>query len=444
MEPQTQNLKFQRQRRFLMVVPLLVLPFITAMFWALGGGKASDVGTQTQMQKGFNTDLPDPFLQEDKALDKLSYYEMAASDSARMEKLIKKDPYYSQLAASNNDDQELTSSTENELKYKSSGISQTATTPITAPNYTDPNEAKVYEKLEQLNKALNESSPIPISQEISNGHLAYSSPGNGSVNGPDIERLEQMMQELDQPEGEDPELQQLNGMLEKILDIQHPDRVQEKLRQLSAERKGEVYAVSLNSSTDLVSLIDQGSITNEDVDHLFPLSEQNNAFYSFDDLKSSSEAANAIAAVIHETQTLSNGSTVKLRLVNDVYINGVLVPKDNFLFGTASLNGERLNIKINSIRYGNSLFPVALSVYDMDGLDGIYIPGAITRDAAKQSTDRALQSIGLTTLDPTLGAQAAGAGIETAQNLLSKKIKLVKVTVKAGYKVLLLDEKQNL
>lgn len=444
MEPQTQNLKFQRQRRFLMVVPLLVLPFITAMFWALGGGKASDVGTQTQMQKGFNTDLPDPFLQEDKALDKLSYYEMAASDSARMEKLIKKDPYYNELAASNKEDQQLITSTENELKYKSSEISQTATTPITAPNYTDPNEAKVYEKLEQLNKALNESSPIPISQEISNGHLAYSSPGNGSVNGPDIERLEQMMQELDQPEGEDPELQQLNGMLEKILDIQHPDRVQEKLRQLSAERKGEVYAVSLNSSTDLVSLIDQGSITNEDVDHLFPLSEQNNAFYSFDDLKSSSEAANAIAAVIHETQTLSNGSTVKLRLVNDVYINGVLVPKDNFLFGTASLNGERLNIKINSIRYGNSLFPVALSVYDMDGLDGIYIPGAITRDVAKQSTDRALQSIGLTTLDPTLGAQAASAGIETAQNLLSKKIKLVKVTVKAGYKVLLLDEKQNL
>lgn len=444
MEPQTQNLKFQRQRRFLMVVPLLVLPFITAMFWALGGGKASDVGTQTQMQKGFNTDLPDPFLQEDKALDKLSYYEMAASDSARMEKLIKKDSYYNELAASNKEDQQLITSTENELKYKSSEISQTATTPITAPNYTDPNEAKVYEKLEQLNKALNESSPIPISQEISNGHLAYSSPGNGSVNGPDIERLEQMMQELDQPEGEDPELQQLNGMLEKILDIQHPDRVQEKLRQLSAERKGEVYAVSLNSSTDLVSLIDQGSITNEDVDHLFPLSEQNNAFYSFDDLKSSSEAANAIAAVIHETQTLSNGSTVKLRLVNDVYINGVLVPKDNFLFGTASLNGERLNIKINSIRYGNSLFPVALSVYDMDGLDGIYIPGAITRDVAKQSTDRALQSIGLTTLDPTLGAQAASAGIETAQNLLSKKIKLVKVTVKAGYKVLLLDEKQNL
>ncbi len=444
MEPQKQNLKFQRLRKFLMVLPLLVLPFITAMFWILGGGKAGDTSAQTQHRVGFNTDLPDPFLKEDKALDKLSYYEMVASDSAKMKKLLKKDPYYKKLVASNKEDQQLVTNAENELKYKSTSISQTATTPLNDPNYTDPNEARIYEKLEQLNKALNESSPIPISEETSNAHLAYSNLRSGSVNGPDIERLEQMMQELDQPEGEDPELQQLSAMLEKILDIQHPDRVQEKLRQLSEERRGQVYAVSLNNSTDVVSLIDQDPIADEDPSRILLLSEQTSAFYSFNDLERSSEAANAIEAIVHETQTLTNGSTVKLRLANDVYINGVLVPKDNFLYGIASLNGERLRIRINSLHYKSSLFPVALSVYDMDGLDGIYIPGAITRDVAKQSTDRALQSIGLTTLDPTLGAQAASAGIETVQNLLSKKIKLVKVTVKAGYKVLLLDEKQNL
>ncbi len=380
-------------------------------------------------------------MKEDKVLDKLSYYEKAASDSARLKKLIKKDPYYNGLAVSNKEDQYLASAAENDLKFRSSGIRQTSTSPPSEPSYTDPNEAKIYEKLELLNKAMNESSSI--SDEISNEHLANTSSGNGSVNEPDIERLEQMIQEMGQSAGEDQELQQLNGMLEKILDIQHPDRVQEKLRQLSEKRRGQVYAVTSNSSTDPVSLIHQASITDKDVNNALPLFKQTNAFYSFDDLTVSSEAAYAIQAVIHETQTLTNGSTVKLRLVNDVYINGVLVPKDNFLFGIASLNGERLSIKINSIRHENSLFPVALSVYDMDGLNGIYIPGAITRDVAKQSTDRALQSFGLTTLDPSLGKQAASAGIEAAQNLLSKKIKLVKATVKAGYQVLLLDEKQN-
>ena len=82
-------------------------------------------------------------------------------------------------------------------------------------------------------------------------------------------------------------------------------------------------------------------------------------------------------------------------------------------------------------------------MFDLDGINGIYIPGAISREVAKQSTDRAMQGIGLTTLDPSLGAQAAGVGIEAAKNLFSNKTKLVKVTVKAGYQVLLQDQKQK-
>ena len=83
-----------------------------------------------------------------------------------------------------------------------------------------------------------------------------------------------------------------------------------------------------------------------------------------------------------------------------------------------------------------------LSVYDLDGMEGIYIPGAITRDVAKGSADRALQGI-INTLGPSLGAQAASAGIEAAKTLLTKKVKQVKVTVKAGYQVLLKDDGQK-
>ena len=147
--------------------------------------------------------------------------------------------------------------------------------------------------------------------------------------------------------------------------------------------------------------------------------------------------------MVHQAQTLVDGSIVKLRLLDEVFINGNLIPKDKFVYGVASLNGERLIIKINNIRSNNSLYPVDLSVVDMDGLDGIYIPGAITRDVAKQSADRAVQGIGFATLDPSLKVQAATAGIEAAKTLFSKKAKLIKVMVKAGYQVLLRDEKQK-
>jgi conjugative transposon TraM protein len=101
------------------------------------------------------------------------------------------------------------------------------------------------------------------------------------------------------------------------------------------------------------------------------------------------------------------------------------------------LNGERLEVEINSIRCNNSLYPVKLAIYDMDGLPGIYVPGAITRDVAKQSADNPLQLMELNALDPSLKAQATATGINAVKNLLSKKAKLVKVTVKAGYRVLL-------
>jgi conjugative transposon TraM protein len=147
--------------------------------------------------------------------------------------------------------------------------------------------------------------------------------------------------------------------------------------------------------------------------------------------------------MVHQSQVVVEGSTVKLRLLTDVFINGKLVPKDNFVFGTASLEGERLVIKINSIRYNSSLYPVDLSVFDIDGIEGVYIPGAITRDVAKQSADRVIHEVSLATSDPSVKAQAATAGIEAAKTLLSKKAKLIKVTIKAGYQVLLRDEKQK-
>lgn len=134
---------------------------------------------------------------------------------------------------------------------------------------------------------------------------------------------------------------------------------------------------------------------------------------------------------------LVNGSVVKLRLIQDALVNGVLLPEGSFVFGTTSLNGERLNIAINNIHYQNAIYPVKLEVFDLDGISGLYIPGAITREVAKQSAEQGTQGVGLSTIDPSLGAQAANAGLEMAKTLFSKKTKLVKVSVKAGYQVLL-------
>lgn len=418
-----------RQRKFLLVLPLLALPFITLLFWALGGGKMEKAEAQVRRQKGFNMQLPEPMLKDNKGMDKMSYYDKARLDSVKFQELFKNDPNYRSHAFSGTNDHHSAYEDWSAMLDKE-GLN---TSLHGNGNYNDTNEEKIYYKLSQLKKEMNKTADPPDGSMHNNHPLNRG--GNNkaiTVDSANIERLEHMVNMINQPNEDDTELSQLNDMLEKILDVQHPERVQEKLRQTSETRKGQVLAVS-KAEVNNISLLDTDNV----------LSNKTNGFYSFNEVNLSDKTDNAIQAVVHETQTIVNGSIVKLRLLSDILVNNIHIPKDKFLYGVASLNGERLNIKVNSICYNNSLFPVDLMVYDMDGLKGIYVPGAITRDVAKQSADRSLQTIGVTSLDPSLSAQAAGAGIEAAKALLSKKVKMVKVTVKAGYQVLLHDQKQK-
>ena len=57
--------KFLKQRKFMMMLPILVLPFIMLMFWALGGGKGSTVQAMP-ITEGLNAKLPDAQFEEER------------------------------------------------------------------------------------------------------------------------------------------------------------------------------------------------------------------------------------------------------------------------------------------------------------------------------------------------------------------------------------------
>ncbi len=73
----------------------------------------------------------------------------------------------------------------------------------------------------------------------------------------------------------------------------------------------------------------------------------------------------------------------------------------------------------------------------MDGIEGIYMPGAVTRETGKEGADNALQSLQLSSMDAGIAAQAANAGLQTAKTLFSRKLRTVRVTAKAGHRVFL-------
>lgn len=430
--------KFLQKRRFFMVLPILVLPFLTMIFWALGGGQGVPAESQASDFTGLNITLPDAHFDEKEIWDKLSLYEMAERDSAKYEEARESDPYFDLIAFKSN--QEL--QPQPDTTKKQSRLIDSF--PHKEKLATDPNEERVNKKLQELYSEMNKSNVQPT--QVTREPIAPTSSDPQFT--ADVDRLEQMMEMMHDNGEPDPEMQQIESVLEKILDIQHPERVKEKLKAIDNENKRAALPVEAARKDDNISLLNstrfvpnaEGYDSASEVLSVFAASQ--NGFFGLDDeVVEEAQSGNTISAVIHDTQELVAGATVKMRLVDDININGRLVPKDQFIYGNCSINGERLNIEISSIRTGNSLLPVSLEVYDLDGLPGIYIPGAITRDAAKQASDDALQNIQLMSLDPSIGAQAASAGIEAAKGLFSKKAKLIKVTVKAGYQVFLKDTK---
>lgn len=412
-----------RQRKLFLMLPIMALPFLSLFFWAMGGGSTKAIAATPPIEKGFNANLPNPNFKDDKALDKLSYYDRAMEDSLKGKATNERNSAY--LVAD-----KAFQGTGNGLQEPTK--TNTATKGLNSTAYRSPVEAKVYKRLEALQKAIDNS---PTKKTVN--AKASVSIDQGNTN-PEINRLESMMASMGQPSKADPELQQLGSMLERIVDIQHPERVQQRLQEQSEQMRGQVFQVTASGNPENVTVLENGVRNFSSVNNY-----QSHGFYSLDDEITNNQAGNAITAVVHETQTLVNGAVIKLRLTSDIMVNGITIPKEHFVFGTVSLKGERLSVTIKSLQYNTSIFQVDLTVYDTDGMEGIYVPGAIARDVAKSSADRSVQSLGVTTIDDSWSTQIVGAGIEAGKTLFSKKVKLVKVVVKAGYRVLLYDEKAN-
>ena len=171
--------------------------------------------------------------------------------------------------------------------------------------------------------------------------------------------------------------------------------------------------------------------------------------YGFHTAIGSTEASgkNTIAACVQGDQTVTDGQTVRLRLLEPMRVLGRTVSRNSTLVGTARLQGERLEIGITSLEHQGNIIPVELEVYDNDGQAGIFVPGSMETDAAKEIGANMGSSLGSSiNISTDAGAQLAsdlGKGvIQGVSQYISKRMRTVRVHLKSGYRVLLYQEKE--
>jgi hypothetical protein len=186
---------FLKKRKFYLVIPLLVLPFLTMAFWALGGGKDAR-SPEPLAQRGIDLALPSAQFKDSKPKDKLDIYQSAGKDSSISSEGVNKSFVeamgFNPNVDTRNDSMRL-------LQAGGSGSNQTA----------DQQSAKIEAKLAQINRQLNEPQSASYGKEVAD---------------PEVKRLHKMMKTM-RSSGDDPEMRQLSNMLGKIQAIQNPESV---------------------------------------------------------------------------------------------------------------------------------------------------------------------------------------------------------------------------
>lgn len=334
-------------RKILLFLPLLVLPFLALGFYAGGGGRAK--GSASPTAKGISTALPDASFKVAEPVDKMGFYARGEKDTARSNGIW--------------------------AMGEKLGMGR-----LDADEKTLEINAKLAALDREINLPPNGSSTAALDQ------TRYQGTGQAGIS-QDVDRLEALMDAMKADKGSDPEMEQLNGLLEKMLDIQQPLRRGQKAAGPGSEEMLEKEFLALPAE-----LADGGKVL--------------------------------------------QGATVRLRLLDSVRLKNVSVPKGHYVFGRCRLVNQRLLLDIKNIRLGEMIIPVELTMYSLDGMPGISAPQAVFSEVAGEGAADAGSGISLYGVDGIAG-QVAGAGIDAAKKLFSRKMRAVKVRLKAGEKVLL-------
>ncbi len=154
-------------------------------------------------------------------------------------------------------------------------------------------------------------------------------------------------------------------------------------------------------------------------------------------------ARNTILACVHGDQTVKNGQSVRLRLLEPMRVGKYILPRNFLVTGEGRIQGEKLCIGIVQVEHEGTIIPVELAVYDNDGQEGVFIYGSMEANAVKEVAANLGQNLGTSISitnqsagDQLLSELGKGA-IQGVSQYISRKMREEKVHLKSGYTLML-------
>ncbi|UMQ41592.1 conjugative transposon protein TraM [Chryseobacterium sp. Y16C] len=384
-----------KQRKY--VLPLLALPFL--LLFAYVGAQFAKEDKPKDKPKELSLSLgesKDSILNKNDAYDaffkKDDNRTMLEGLDKEQDSLLSYDDQLSLAQKRKIDSLKAVSSRQN--RYQAKG---------TPSSYYDPkqqNEDKDYKRSSEIIRMLNDKSY----GKSETSHSIENSKGTNSVQPDPVKYLKQQMLVMDS--------------LEKARDPEYQSKLAAEQRLKTNKEKMEEF---LNSTFN---------VSKSGINSVF------NAFYK--------EKENSfIKAVIDENNKGFLGSRIRFRLLEDIFVGNRKISQGSILYGQISgFSMQRVDLKIVSVFTNGEIFPVNLSIYDVDGMKGLYVPQSVFRDMIREMGSNSVQGtqmdVGGQGFFTSIGSKLFTSTSKSIANL----IKTNKAKLKYNSYVFLIDEKQ--
>ena len=382
---------FLKRNKPLLFLPLILIPFIILIFYILGGGKLPKEQAQNQIKKdsikGANYSLPEA----DRNIGIVDKMERAQSKK------------------------ELAETRDYDIIGKKDSLDNAL--------------SEEQQNLQDEDFTEQPSVSSELNSDVSNNLLSHIREREEQAR----EDLLKSQKETQQDEEEQPKSKAGSTVSDKTSDrnlkstgIEELDQIFRQNQQLA--RKNDSLSLHLKEATA------KNEKAETEKTRRFTLEKQGKSGFN-----SKQSAVPVIEAEVYETATVLSGNRVKMRLMEDAWLLGTKIPANTFLYGTCEVTNERLQIEIRQIPLGEKFVPVEITVCDLDGLPGLYVPDNASRKVAKEvgSSANTSSMFGVSNNPMTyMGIQAA----DRASQSLLKMIRIKKVTIKKNTLVYLVNK----
>ena len=172
---------------------------------------------------------------------------------------------------------------------------------------------------------------------------------------------------------------------------------------------------------------------------------RNRGFYTAGSREQILLPKNSIKATVHETQTITMEGTVRLRLLEPAKSLQQTIPKGTVLTAQARIQGGRVQLKVSSVELAGNIIPVDITIYDIDGQQGLTVPyspemNALTEMAGNMSQQSGTSLMMTSSAGQQIAADLSRGVVQGVSGYFSKKVRTPKVTLKAGHQVFLVPK----